>query len=129
MAIEPFELHDNLSWREGSSRPAASSKQAAIVGVAKDRTPKRTHEPHLIGHADIGTRSAERREIDDHGVAAPGLAHPGVTARRFVAIWGPRARKSDPRSRSNNVSIPDVITARASLTGAFPVISVAGNNC
>ena len=46
-------------------------EQSSIIGVAKDRTSKRAHEAHFVGHTDIGTRSAERREIGDDGVAAP----------------------------------------------------------
>ncbi len=29
------------------------------------------HETHFVGRADVGARSAERCEIDDHGVATP----------------------------------------------------------
>src|SRR5262249_45488920 len=34
----------------------------------EDRPAKCAHEPHLIGRADIGARSPERGEVDDHGV-------------------------------------------------------------
>ncbi len=58
------------------------------------------HETHFVGRADVGARSAERCEIDDHGVATPHDAFHVAVDRRKLHSRGCtlRGNRSHPLS-------------------------------